>query len=432
MIATPPSRPGERGVATLGIVMLLLLAVAVMAAFQNRSLLFEQRASANQYRATRAFGLADAGLDWAQSLLNDPRPLDARCHPDAAADRSFRDRHVPLSAAGLPRPDAAARPGCRWGPDGPDCRCPAAGEALAVPADDPGFVVEFAAVDDDPRVLRLTARGCASGGPPCAPASSRPRADATAAASVLLRLRPAVAALPVAALTTGGSAALGRLQLVNLDLATHGLVVDAGDAVDAPDPGLLTTLPGSPPANALLAHDDALAAAAADDRDAAFFAAWFGADPTAFAAVSGVHRLTGCDAADCAPRLQQAVTAGRRALLVDGDLTLDAASWPGAALGGPDDPVLLATTGRLSLRGRLAVHGLVYADQVVFDGGALDLRGALVTRRSLVGSDGRIVFDPALLQRLRRQSGAWIRIAGSWRDGRCASDDLGAACRFAP
>ena len=151
-----PGRASQQGAAALAVVMILLLAMTILAAFENRSLLFEQRSSANQYRSTIAAETAEAGLEWAQALLNDGRRLDAYCLPAADQPTSFRERYVPKSA-----PDAAiapvttVRPGCSLGATGLSCHCPDAGGSAEWNGNGPSFTVEFAAVSGDPQALTL-------------------------------------------------------------------------------------------------------------------------------------------------------------------------------------------------------------------------------------------------------------------------------------
>ncbi len=59
---------------------------------------------------------------------------------------------------------------------------------------------------------------------------------------------------------------------------------------------------------------------------------------------------------------------------------------------------------------------MVYAGSAALDSG--DIRGALVTRGNITagGADARIVYDRALLDRLRLTSGSFVRVPGSWRD----------------
>ena len=68
MNATADKR--ARGMAALTVVMVLFFVMALVAAYTNRNLVFEQRISANSYKATRALEAADAGVEWTIGLLN--------------------------------------------------------------------------------------------------------------------------------------------------------------------------------------------------------------------------------------------------------------------------------------------------------------------------------------------------------------------------
>jgi Tfp pilus assembly protein PilX len=85
----------QRGAAALIVTTLLFFAMVLVAVFVNRNLVFEQRASANQYRSTQAFEAAEAGAEWAVAQLNNPTRLGADCLPSSAsAASSFRTRYL--------------------------------------------------------------------------------------------------------------------------------------------------------------------------------------------------------------------------------------------------------------------------------------------------------------------------------------------------
>jgi Tfp pilus assembly protein PilX len=73
-----PNNPGscvpahQRGVATLFVVLMLLLAAGLVMLYTSRGAVMEQRLSANEIRAKQAVAAANAGLDRALSLVNDP------------------------------------------------------------------------------------------------------------------------------------------------------------------------------------------------------------------------------------------------------------------------------------------------------------------------------------------------------------------------
>ena len=184
---TPARSLLQRGMAALTVVMVLFFIMALLAAYTNRNLVFEQRISANSYRATRALEAADAGVEWTIGMLNAGR-ITASCVPPdpdvAAAFTDFRSRYlVPALNAQTGEADAFGLP---WGLvqanrvyptcvmlDGvPSCACPAVGEAAAginVPADGvaTAFRVTFRLFNDDTvrgGAIQLVARGCSNPG----------------------------------------------------------------------------------------------------------------------------------------------------------------------------------------------------------------------------------------------------------------------------
>ena len=75
--------------------MMLFFVISLVAAYASRNLIFEQKTSANQYRATQAFEAAEAGLEWAAAMLNGGR-VDATC----AASVDVAEQHLPCPLPG--------------------------------------------------------------------------------------------------------------------------------------------------------------------------------------------------------------------------------------------------------------------------------------------------------------------------------------------
>lgn len=424
-VARPPRR--QRGAAALVVTMVLFFAMLLIAAFANRGLVFEQRASANQYRATQAFEAAEAGLEWALAQLNNAQPLGADCRASAdAAALPLRERllrynataavHSPLTwnngGAAAPLQPACVRSDAGW-----QCSCPAAGHpnlaapAAAAGAAQPAFTVQLSA-SGQPGVLRLSAVGCTSLAGACQPGAAGGAApDATARVQVALALVPGLATLPTAPLTLKDGLAAGAvaLGLHNPDAATGGVVLLAGGAADAPQ-ARITTAPGASPVSALVQGDERLHARSADS----LFASFFGIDKSTWRGQSAVRRI-GCGGVDCGAALAAALASGHRLLWVDGDLSL---AGP-LTLGSPDRPVLIVASGAARLHGALALHGVVYAGALAWNdapnGGFV--RGALVSE-SGYGGDAAVdlFYDTAVLERLRGDSGSFTRVPGSWRD----------------
>ena len=112
--------PRQRGVASLAVSMILLFGMTLIAFFASRSMIFEQRTSANQYRATRAFEAAEAGIEWALSQINDKNCISTAVVAGACNTVggvvSYRDRYITPVVGGF-NPPASRRSGCSMSTD---------------------------------------------------------------------------------------------------------------------------------------------------------------------------------------------------------------------------------------------------------------------------------------------------------------------------
>ncbi len=417
----PPRARRERGVAALALTMLLLFALLLGVAFVNRNLVFEQRASANQYRSTQAFEAAEAGLEWSLARLNDPQRIAADCLPSIDVGAiSFRDRHLTWQAAtatytattwsdaGTPRP---LQPTCVRGATGWDCACPADGlPVLAVPAVEgpaPAFSVQILATSR-PGQVRILAIGCSALAGPCRPGDTA-APDAIAQVQILAALLPAVRTPPAAALTVRGSvdADGAPFGAHNRDPASGGMAIHAGGAVNA-TAAHLTQPPGAAAATAVVRHDTLLAAI----DPARLFAAHFGLDRRSWSNQPGVHRITCVD--DCAAALAAAFDAGATSVHVTSDLSLVGP----LVLGAPLRPVAIVVDGTARFAGAVHLDGLLYAAALRWEPGGTGLvRGALITEGDYSGAGApEIVYDASVMSRLKGGTGTFARISGSWRD----------------
>ncbi len=401
----------------------LFFAMLLVAVFANRNLVFEQRSSANQYRATQAFEAAEAGLEWAQAQLNNVARIGEDCK--ASGDEtavSFRDRYLRVASAGAgfsatqwnnAGASTPLQPACVRGDAGWQCSCPSASPAQfasAAPAA-PAFIVEFLPGAKS-GVVRVVARGCTSLGGACAPGSAA-TPDAVARVEASLALLPGLASAPAAALTLRGSMDVGTAApgVHNTDIASGGVALHAGANIQAP---LLRigTAPGAATSTSVVGHDARLAALS----PAQLFVSYFGLDRPHWAAQPVVTTLN-C-AGNCAAALEQAVNAaGSNAMIrIVGDLDMQGP----VSIGTRQQPALIAVDGSAQLRGAVTLHGVLYASSVRWDGptttGAL-VRGALVSETGYQGdATPDLVYDPAVLAVLRSRSGTFARVSGSWRD----------------
>ena len=413
----------ERGVAALVVIMGMLFAMVLVTAFANRNLVFEQRTSANQYRAAQAFEAAEAGIEWALAQLNANRRIGADCEPSAdPAATSFRTRYLSTlpktgvlipktwSNAGTAAPLSAScvRAGGGW-----SCSCSSDGApVLSAPGGKtpaPAFLVHFTPTAQ-PGLVRIVSQGCTGLAGKCAPGSTT-RADASAKVEALLGVVAGMRTPPAATVTTRGSfdAGAAPIGLHNPDPAT-GIAVNAGGTVTATQ-ARLTPPAGAPIVGMFAADDAALAALAADH----FFASHFGVDRAAWRGQPAVTRVS-CSI-DCATVLGAAIAAaeGPALIHVDGDLSL---AGP-IALGSVQQPVVIVVAGAAGLEGAVTLHGVLHAASLAWNntsGGAF-VRGALLSEGGYAGNGAPDLFyDPALLARLKHATGSFARVHGSWRD----------------
>lgn len=399
--------------ATMTLLALLLLALA----YTGRSLLFEQRTSVNQYRAAQSLSAAEAGIDWAVSLLNSGK-VDEGCRGDdtgtAFVDRHLRvdaiDGHISLAQA----PGASAPSGCMLLDGHWQCSCAGSAGALPAPPSDgtphPLFRTNFEPLPGSGR-LKLTSLGCAQAARACDGGSQLPSTQARSSVSVDVALVPALHRLPSAALTARGAIDIAGDSLVvrNESRAGSGLTLHASGAINAPA-AQLTSLPGTPAAASVLANDATLPL----DSER-FFVLFFGLDHNAYRKLPTMHALS-C-AADCSGAIRQAQARGHRLLWIDGEVHLG----PGV-FGSPEDPLLLVANGPVQFSGPLQFHGLLYgrsgpARSWGSTGGSVELHGALIADGDLEGPLAlTLAYDQAVLQRLHVALGTFAKLPGSWRD----------------
>lgn len=435
---TVPSRPVHRGIrlralaaapqagaASLVVLLMMLGASLLLAAWSQRHVLTELRIAGNQVRRAAAFEAAEAGLAWAQAMLNQPAAIGADCRPSTASGgESFRTRHLappdeagwlrprPRTPAGTPRPRQML---CARGGSGWRCACPGADAATLTVAGDetePSYLVEFAPAAA-PGAIDVVATGCNHLARPCLPGAAD-RADAVVRLRVTLALLPALRTPPAAALTTRGDidAGASSLGLYNADAASGGLAGHAGGRITGAL--RLRTAPGATRAAALLGGDEALAGLDAT----AFFARHFGVDPTQWALQPGVQTLS-CPGTSCSAALRALAEGGADGVRVamPGDQRLDGPVQIGRA----ERPVVLVVEGTLTLSGAVEFHGLVHARQLRWDdagpgSGAL-LHGAALVEQDYGGNGAPdLVRSASVLRRLQQRDGSWVRVPGSWRD----------------
>jgi len=417
-------RTAQRGAAALMVVMVLFFLVSLVAAYASRNLIFEQRISVNQYRSTQAFEAAEAGLEWALSMLNSGRVTAACAGSAVAADTSFRERYLTFNANGTLTPRSYVSgastlpllPGCSRTASGWSCSCPTNSldvlTATAGPGSFPAFRVRLFGVGQA-GMVRVAVTGCTAAVEGCLSGTTVGAGLATATISQVVALKSGLFTPPAAALTSGGTIDLvagSALRVSNTDPATNGITVNAGGTVDATDL-VLSSVPGAPTAPTVLDADSTLSAPTADRR----FANVFGMRPETY------RRQPSALVFDCtvdcsAGTLRTAASLHPgRPLWVTGDLQLDS----DGDIGSPTAPTVLVVTGNLAVSAAsVRIFGLVYSRAATWTAsGSPLIQGAAIAEGNLAGtSSGAVVYDPDILGLLTRGSGSFVRVPGGWRD----------------
>ncbi len=274
----------------------------------------------------------------------------------------------------------------------------------------PVFAIRFVAAARE-GMVQLIATGCDRAAADCLPgwAGDVPGV-AVARVQVTLALLPALAAVPAAALTSQGDiVADGAIALSNTDPVASGLTAHAGGRIVLAH-AALQTRPGESAELSLAEHDGALAGLLPERIPTRLF----GINAARLRQLPGVQTVA-CPE-DCGALIADALAAGHRRIRVAGDLNL---AGP-AIIGSADRPVLLVVGGTLRLSDGIQIHGAVVQLGPLWDtSGTHDalINGAVFAAGDVVG-DGTptIEYDRAVLARLHREVGIFVRVPGSWRD----------------
>jgi len=427
------SRGHQSGAATLIVTMVLLFSTSIVMLYLNRNILFEQRTAANQVRATTAIEVAEAGIEWATGMLSTAWDIDANCDFLTTTNISFRRKYIQTQWNATPAtsdvvPALTTYPGCKINGTTRTCNCPnvpgsGAATASLGPAVLPGFTVTFAATDD-PEAVRVISTGCTAQAGTCTP-GTRGDSEATASVSAILKLRPLLRAAPASPLTCGVNCNIGgSYNISNTDVNTNGILINAGGTI-SPNGGTTTTTPGQPTANAMVGSDSSLTALATADptcSNSTMFKAYFGSTLAQYAASPMVKTIPNCTTAgSCGTAVDAAYNDGWRSFYFPQGFARNNSS---GSLGSASDPVTIVSGGDVEINGNIDVYGVVFANNATVNGtgsGNMTLHGALVTCGNFnANGNGTLDYDPAVLESIRRATGAFVRVPGSWTD-RCTA-----------
>ncbi len=431
------NRTKPRGVAALTVVMVLFFVMALVAAYTNRNLVFEQRISANSYRATRALEAADAGVEWTIAMLNSGRTTANCTRPAAgaaAALTDFRSRYLVPSADetngegafGLPWGQVPANrvyPACIIIDGALRCICPAMGEgpaAIGAPADGIGsaFRITFHLFNDDTvrgGAMQFVSLGCSnpgSGNNACfAQNDAQPAVDGSTAVITTVGLVRALPVVPKATLTAGTfitANAPGELQIANGDFAT-GLTAHAGTSITASG-----TSRFSPPAGTGgdgRINSDAVLQALSAQGPEPWFRKLFVLDRASYQRQPATVRLdcsAGCTRTDIANAL---LLNPRNPIWAEGNVNIDAAG----ALGTAADPMLLIVNGDLTISAGATISGFVHANQISWSAADASLDGAMVAATSFTSTSvAKLRYSKPMLDTIRLRYGSFVRAPGGW------------------
>lgn len=432
----PPrsDRRRQQGLASLVVVMVLLFAVALAAAYTNRNLIFEQRTSANQYRSTQGLETAQAGLEWAVAMLNGGR-IDDSCQPSATlTDASFRERYLAIdTATGVITPRANPGGGdlasvCVYDGSAWSCSCPSSGATLPpAPAGVgifPAYRVRFAlpvgAAANAPGVIRIEVAGCPRLDNDCLDFGNPQGAEGRGRIAAVLGLFGGLKSAPAAALTAREAIALdagATVVAANGDIPSGGVAVQSGLSIAG---GLTATGIAGSPVNALVPDEPWLrdltaTVAPALSVSERLFATTFGVTPATWRAQAGAVTLSGCPCTATDLRDLIARNPGRP-VWVAGDLALDSAGEIGSAAA----PVSLVVDGNVTATAAgVTVHGLLYVRRSPrwTLAGSATVVGAAIAENGLDGTGGwQFLYEPPTLTAVRTGSGTFAVVNGSWKD----------------
>lgn len=427
---------GQAGAASLIVVMVLFFLVALVAGYTSRNLIFEQRTSQNQFRSTQAFEAAEAGLEWALTMLNSGR-IGADCLESSATatDTSFRQRYLSINTdtgrileRSAPTVGRRLWPSCvSDGTGGWTCNCPDdAAPVLTAPASGvhPAFRVRFTSYDlSRPGLIRIESNGCTRLDDTCLnhPATGTDQ-DGRASVAAVVALTSALPTPPNAALTVLGNVAVGSaLTVYNTDPEMGGFTVHAGGSFDiaGPPAWVLRSVPGMSVGNSFVSNDATIGALVGEPDRA--FAAVFGMWPDTFKLQPAAIVFT-CPDSGCRQALADTVALNPdRIIWVQGNLTLESAgnigSLPDPANPAVAGPAMIVVDGQVNFT-TTGVHifGAVYSRGGNWTGPGLIEGAAMVEGNLAATASATVVMNNSVLNTMRRRSGSFVRAPGGWDD----------------
>lgn len=424
----------QAGAASLIVVMVLFFVMSMVAAYTNRNLIFEQRTAGNQLKSTRALEAAEAGLQWALTMLNSGR-ITATCTPSTnVADTSFRQRYLSIDASNgniIPRKRSDGvtplYPTCVYNGTSWDCDCPtdAAPSVTAPTGTDvyPAFRLQFRRMCGDviaadtactdpsqPSVIHIDINGCTSLNDSCLgfPWTAVDN-EGHASLHATLALRGDIRVVPGSALTVRQGGSLGSVSMKNDEHDGTGTTLHSGAS---PTGGNYFGRPGTPPDSTKRLNDSAIdnALMTSDRMFANTFGMWrntFQEQPSTVTVDCSVS----CSASTLRSKI--ALNPGR-SLWVVGNLDIDSSGDIGSAA----EPVLVNVTGNVGFSAAATVYGLVYSQAATWNWtGSGEVVGGVVAENAVNATAATdVTYNSSVLKRLKNTSGSFVVVPGTWRD----------------
>jgi hypothetical protein len=422
-----PAPHGQRGAATLVVVMVLFLVMALLAGYANRSLVFEQRIAGGYYKASLAQEMAEGGVDWTVAMLNGVG-IDGSCAPVASGGTRFVDKYMQISPADRAGKRTVTTLGliaadCVRTGNNLVCRCPNPNTRTTQPTTVvngslvPSFGVRIG-MDIQTRYgnFELISYGCTDSSVDncygAAIAADRGRtATALSEQVATVGFIAAVPSSPSGPLTVKGTLTAtgsGGLGLHNTDPASGGnLVLSGGPSASLIDSRQDTT-PGTPVVQAQSYSNSQLSGM----NNTVFFQSYMGMAATRYVNHPALRTVT-CPAGDCGAALKTAYDAGKRILWVEGAMEISS----NVVIGTVADPVLVIAKGNVVLNGPFQLTGMVVAlGDLNWDntGGLTSMITGMVLVQGDMQANGLmdIVYRQDIANHFRNRLGSYARVSG--------------------
>lgn len=378
----------EKGAATLGLAIVLLLIISLMGLYANKGIWLEQRAAVNQYRGKQAIEAAEAGLEFMIAALNLKTSGTTSAEFSDFLTLDSTTAQYTINSANLPYVVS------------PGTGLVASITLSAVPGETTPakrFVVT------------------SSGGSECTDTTNISTCQGRATVQGMARLAGLVANPPSSGLTSLGSASLGGSSCVVNNTGT-GLAVTSGGVISFGSggggggggscTGSNTSIVNGTPSTVncgtnTSCNSTTFSAMTGDD----FFKYFFGADKATIKS-SATTMLTNTAPTDGTIGEFIWITASSE-LILSGNNTFGSVS----------SPVIIVVDGDLKITGDNTVWGIIYVIGDSTITGTINSEGAIIVESQVSGSgNSQIVKNQDVLNNISTNFFSVNKVMGSWKD----------------